>query len=231
MRRRVILAGLVVVAVAALLLVTPWRAWLTGLSGWARAAGPAGVAAIVLAYAIGSVAALPVWPLTVVVGVAYGVWKGFALALLAGAFGASLAFLTGRTLLRGAVERRVARDPRLRALDEAVSRRGAILVLLLRLSPFAPYNVVNYVLSGSRIGLPAFAGASLIGMAPITLAWAWAGATFGSLEGTGGRPATGPGERALQWVGLAATVGVVILLGRLARVATASVPTSPPGRR
>ena len=91
-------------------------------------------------------------------------------------------------------------------------------MLLLRLSPFAPYNVVNYVLSGSRIGLPAFAGASLLGMAPITLAWAWAGATFGSLEGIEGRVPAGPGERALQWMGLAATVAVVILLGRMARV-------------
>lgn len=216
MRRRVILAGFVVAAVAALLLLTPWRTWLTGLSGWARDAGPAGVAAIVLAYAIGSVAALPVWPLTVVVGVAYGVWKGFALALLAGVVGASLAFLTGRTILRGAVIRHLERNPRLAAIDQAVSRQGAFLVLLLRLSPLAPYNVVNYVLSGSRIGLPAFAGASLLGMAPITLAWAWAGATFGSLEGMAGRPPAGPGERALQWVGLAATVGVVILLGRIA---------------
>lgn len=216
MRRRVILAGFVVAAVAALLLLTPWRTWLTGLSGWARDAGPAGVAAIVLAYAIGSVAALPVWPLTVVVGVAYGVWKGFALALLAGVVGASLAFLTGRTILRGAVIRHLERNPRLAAIDQAVSRQGAVLVLLLRLSPLAPYNVVNYVLSGSRIGLPAFAGASLLGMAPITLAWAWAGATFGSLEGMAGRPPAGPGERALQWVGLAATVGVVILLGRIA---------------
>ena len=228
MRRRVILSGLLVAAVAALLLLAPWKAWLAGLSGWARDAGPEGVAAFVLAYAAGSVLALPVWPLTVAAGVAYGAWGGFALALPAGAAGASLAFLAGRTLFRGAVARRVARDPRLAAIDEAVSRQGAFLVVLLRLSPFAPYNVVNYVLSASRVGVFAFAGASLVGMAPITFAWAWAGATFGSLEGVAGRPPAGPGEQALRWAGLLATVAVVVLLGRMARRLTAtSTPTAP----
>ena len=95
----------------------------------------------------------------------------------------------------------MARDPRLAALDEAVSRQGAFLVVLLRLSPFAPYNVVNYALSASRVGLVAFAGASLVGMAPITFAWAWAGAAFGGLEGMAGRPPAGPGEQALRWAG------------------------------
>jgi uncharacterized membrane protein YdjX (TVP38/TMEM64 family) len=217
MRRRVILAGLLAVAVVALLLVTPWHAWLGGFPAWAQAAGPAGVAAFGLAYAVGSVLALPVWPLTVAAGAAYGAWAGFALALPAGAAGASLAFLAGRTIFRGAVARRVAGSPRLAALDDAVSRQGAFLVLLLRLSPFAPYNVVNYALSASRIGLPAFAGASLLGMAPITFAWAWAGATFGSLEGVAGRPPAGPAAQVLQWGGLAATVAVVVLLGWIAR--------------
>jgi len=221
MRRRVILAGLLVGAVAALLLLAPTRAWVEGFTGWARAAGPAGVAAFALAYAAGSLLALPVWPLTVGAGIAYGAWWGFALALPAGAAGASLAFLAGRTLFRGAVARRVARDPRLAAIDEAVSRQGAFLVVLLRLSPFAPYNVVNYVLSASRVGVFAFAGASLLGMAPITFAWAWAGATFGSLEGVAGRPPAGPGEQALRWAGLLATVAVVVLLGRMARRLTA----------
>jgi uncharacterized membrane protein YdjX (TVP38/TMEM64 family) len=224
MRRRVILAGLVVAAVAALLLLAPTRAWLDGLSGWARAAGPAGVAAFALAYAAGSVLVLPVWPLTVAAGVAYGAWWGFALALPAGAAGATLAFLAGRTLFREAVARRVARDPRLAAIDEAVSRQGAFLVVLLRLSPFAPYNVVNYVLSASRVSVFAFAGASLLGMAPITFGWAWAGATFGSLEGVAGRPPAGPGEQALRWAGLLATVAVVVLLGRMARRLTATSP-------
>jgi len=221
MRRRVILAGLLVATVVALLLLTPWRAWLEGFSGWARAAGPAGIAAFALAYAAGSVLALPVWPLTVAAGIAWGTARGFAVALPASAAGAALAFIAGRTFLRGVVERRVATDPRLAALDDAVAEQGAPLVVLLRLSPLAPYNVVNYALSGTRLSLAGFVLASTIGMAPITFAWAWAGATFGSLEGIGGQAAQGPGAAALQWSGLAATVAVVLLLGRAARRALA----------
>jgi uncharacterized membrane protein YdjX (TVP38/TMEM64 family) len=183
MRRRVILAALALAVAASLLAASPWRAALEGLAGWARSAGPGGLAAFAAAYALGSVLALPVWPLTVAAGVAYGAAGGFALALPSGTLGASLAFLAGRTVLRRAVEARVASDPRLAALDEEVSRRGAFLVLLLRLSPLAPYNVVNYALSASRVGLVPFAAASLAGMAPITFAWAWVGATLGGLEG------------------------------------------------
>lgn len=221
MRRRVILAALALAAVAALLAVSPWRAALEALAGWARAAGPAGLAAFAAAYALGSVLALPVWPLTVAAGVAYGTAGGFALALPSGTVGASLAFLTGRSLLRNLVARRVARDPRLAALDREVSRRGALLVFLLRLSPLAPYNVVNYAVSASRLRLVPFAAASLAGMAPVTFAWAWVGDTLGGLEGMSGGAPLGPVQRAVKWIGLAATVALVIFLGRMARRALA----------
>ncbi|HQR30739.1 MAG TPA: VTT domain-containing protein, partial [Anaeromyxobacteraceae bacterium] len=181
MRRRVILAALLAAAVVVLAVATPWRAWLAVLASWARDAGPAGIAAFSLAYAVGSVLALPVWPLTVAAGVAYGAGWGFAVALPSGTLGASLAFLAGRSVLRGAVERRLASDPRLVAIDEAVDREGPVLVFLLRLSPLAPYNVVNYALSATRIGVGSFAAASFAGMAPITLAWAWAGDALGRL--------------------------------------------------
>jgi uncharacterized membrane protein YdjX (TVP38/TMEM64 family) len=222
MRRRVILSGVLLACAAALLLLAPWRSWLGAFPGWAREAGPAGVAAFGLAYGVGSVLALPVWPLTVAAGIAWGTVGGFGVALPGSAAGASLAFLAGRTFLRGRVERLVARDPRLAALDEAVAARGTPLVVLLRLSPLAPYNLVNYGLSATRLPLPAFAAASLVGMAPITLAWAWAGASFGSLEGIAGRAASAPGSAALQWGGLAATAAVVLLLGQAARRALAA---------
>jgi uncharacterized membrane protein YdjX (TVP38/TMEM64 family) len=217
MRRRVILAALALAAAAAVLAGLPWRATLESLAGWARTAGPAGPAAFAAAYALGSVLALPVWPLTVVAGVAYGATGGFAVALPAATLGASLAFLAGRTVLRRVVERRVAGHPRLAALDEEVSRRGAFLVFLLRLSPLAPYNVVNYAVSASRIGLVPFALASLAGMAPITFAWAYLGATLGGMEGLSAGAPPGPAQRAVQWIGLAATVALVIFLGRMAR--------------
>jgi uncharacterized membrane protein YdjX (TVP38/TMEM64 family) len=224
MRRRVILATLAFAAAAVLLALSPWRTALESLAAWARAAGPTGLAAFAAAYALGSVLALPVWPITVAAGVAYGAAGGFALALPAGTLGASLAFLVGRSLLREVVARRVAGDPRLAALDAEVSRRGILLVFLVRLTPLAPYNVVNYAVSASRIGLVPFAAASLAGMAPITFAWAWVGATLGVLEGVSGGPPPGPAQRAVQWIGLAATVALVVVLGWTARRALGSAP-------
>ncbi len=218
MRRRVILAGLSLAAAAALLALSPWREALAGAAGWARGAGAVGVLAFAATFVVASVLALPVWPLTVATGVAYGAWQGFGVALPASAVGATAAFLLGRTLLRSAVERRVASSPRLSALDDAVSREGAALVLLLRLSPVAPYNVVNYALSASRVRAVPFAAASLVGMAPITLAWAWAGAALGGLKGLPSGP-QGPAAAWIRWGGLAATIAVVLVLARMARKA------------
>lgn len=221
MRRRVILAGLVLVPIAVLLLLSPWRDWLAAAPSALRAAGPAGAVLLGLAYLPLGVLAVPTWPLTALAGASLGVARGFPLALAGSAAGASLAFLAGRTLLRERVAARVARDPRLLALDEAVSRQGAVLILLLRLSPFAPANVVNYALAASRVRFAAFAAASAVGMAPLTLAWTWAGAALGGVTGAPDRLLPEPWGLVVRWVGLAATGAVVLLLGRMARRALA----------
>ncbi len=79
----------------------------------------------------------------------YGALPGMALA-----YSASLLFGFGsyeaargrlREPLRRWLERRMGAQ-RLAALDHVVDERGVVAVILLRLSPLAPYNVVNFVL-------------------------------------------------------------------------------------
>ncbi len=131
------------------------------LGGWA----PFAFAAI---YAAGTVLALPGTVFTVAAVVLFGPWWGFAVALAGATLGASGAFAVARGLGRRSVVRRLGHLERWRAFDGVLERHGAVAVLLLRLLPVLPFNVLNYVcgLTGARFA--PFAVATLVGMAPAT---------------------------------------------------------------
>ena len=99
-------------------------------------------------------------------------------------FGASLgsigAFLVSRYLARGAVERRIAGEPRFAAIDRAVQREGLKITFLLRLTPVVPFVLLNYALGLTRVRLVDYAVAC-IGMLPATLLYVYYGKVAGDL--------------------------------------------------
>ncbi len=234
-RTRVLLAAFLAVTAALALSLLPARDRLAAVLEWARGAGPAGALAFAAAYAVGPVLVLPAWPITVAVGFLYGPAVGLLLASPASVLGATLAFLAGRRLFRGWIARRLAGKPRFAAVDEAVGQGGFRLVLLLRLSPLFPYNLLNYALAVTRVRLRDFVAASFLGMLPITALWLYAGSLAGSVgELAAGRlPETGAAGRAVYWVGLAATVAAAAAVSRAARRAldrSLAVPEGGPPR-
>lgn len=70
-----------------------------------------------------------------------GPLAGTALVSAASTTGAALAFLVSRYLARPFVEGKLRDYPKFSAADEAISREGAKIVLLLRLSPLFPFNL------------------------------------------------------------------------------------------
>ncbi len=116
-------------------------------------------------------------------------------------------------MLHGWAQRQVEGSPRMRAIDAAVEREGFKLVLLLRLSPIFPFNVLNYALSLTRVTLGRYVLASAIGMLPGTVLYvslgslAPAAAELSSASSGGGTART-----ALYVVGLLATVVVVVVI-------------------
>jgi uncharacterized membrane protein YdjX (TVP38/TMEM64 family) len=83
--------------------------------------------------------------------------------------GATAAFLVGKTLLRGWIERRIAAYPRFQAIDRVVGEQGFKIVLLVRLSPLFPFNLLNYAFGLTKVRLWQYVLASWIGMLPGTL--------------------------------------------------------------
>jgi uncharacterized membrane protein YdjX (TVP38/TMEM64 family) len=193
------------------------------LVAWMRDAGASGVLVYALVYAAAAVCLLPGSILMVGAGVAYGPIWGTLIASPVSALAATAAFLVGRTVARRRVAAWAARDPRFAAIDAAVGDQGLKLVILVRLSPLIPFNVLNYALGLTRVRTRDFALGSLIGMLPVTFLYVYAGSLVGDLALASRNGAGHPWRPVVSAVGLAATLAVTIYLTRLAKRALAGL--------
>ena len=180
-------------------------------------------------YVIATVFFLPGSVLTLGGGAIFGAVLGAVYVFLAATIGATAAFLVGRYLARGWVEKQIAGNKRFAAVDRAVAREGFKIVFLTRLSPIFPFNLLNYAYGVTQVSLRDYFFASA-GMLPGTIMYVY----FGSLA-EGGLQALCAGEgggaaaqapSAAQWairiVGLIATVAVTVYVTKIARKALES---------
>jgi uncharacterized membrane protein YdjX (TVP38/TMEM64 family) len=210
-----VLAGLAVAGRSA-------AAHFAAFAAWVQAQGALGPAVFVAGYAAAVVAFVPGSILTLAAGAIFGLGWGTLYVLVAATLGSALAFLVARYVARGAVEQRLAGNPKLAAIDRAIGAEGRKIVLLLRLSPAFPFNVLNYALGLTRVRFADYLIAS-VGMLPGTLLYVYSGKLAGDVAALAGgaAPARGAGYYALLAVGLAATLLVTILVTRTARRALA----------
>ena len=202
------------------------REFLSTALAWAVAAGPAGQVVFVGLYVLACVAFLPGSVLTLGAGAAFGLRKGFILVSIGSTVGAWASFLVGRYLLRDWVSRRLEKVPAFAAVAGAVGQEGWKVVLLTRLSPVLPFNVLNYGYGLTTVGLGEYTLASWIGMMPGTFLYVYLGAAAGEAARGGSRART-PAEWALYAGGLAATAVAAWLVGRTAkRALAAKVPSN-----
>lgn len=214
--------GLAVVATAGLVLaflLLPVNRWAVDLSGWIRGAGGLGVAVYALVYVIATILFVPGSILTVAAGFAYGPIWGTLLVSPVSVVAATAAFGLGRSAARSRVAGRVTKYPRLAVIDRAIGEDGFTIVLLLRLSPIVPFNLLNYALGLTRIKLRTYVLASFVGMLPGTFLHVYLGSliTNASELASGHRPSADVWGEVLYWGGLAATIVVTVLIAHIAR--------------
>jgi len=185
--------------------------WVNGLGVWGPAVFIAGYAGATVAFVPGSV-------LTLAAGAIFGLVRGITYVMLGATVGASLAFLVARYIARGAIEQRLDGNRRFAAIDRAVGREGLKIVLLLRLSPVFPFNLLNYALGLTNVRFVDYFIACL-GMIPGTLLYIYYGKLAGDVAQLAGGAAAG--RRAEYYVvlvlGLVATVVVTTIVTRTAR--------------
>lgn len=218
------------IAAALLLKALNVQGHLLSLVAWIRGAGWAGAVVFAGAYVLSTVLFLPGSILTLGAGFAYGVGLGTLIVTIGANLGALLAFVLGRTVARDWVAARVQSNPRFAAIDRAVGREGFKIVLLTRLSPIFPFNLLNYAFGLTQVSLRGYALGSLIGMLPGTIMYVYLGSLVTNLSAlAAGRPSGGTGQQLFYFAGLLATVGVTIYVTRLARraLAEATEPRRP----
>ncbi len=211
----ILLAALVYLGRSAGAYVPQFAAWVDGLGAWGPIVFVFGYVAATLAFVPGSF-------LTLAAGAIFGLLEGTFYVFVAATLGATLAFLVARHAAREAIEKRIAADTRFAAIDRAVGAEGRKIVFLLRLSPVFPFNLLNYALGLTRVGLVDYFVAS-IGMLPGTLLYVYAGKIIGDVAAVAG--GAGPERGLASWllvgVGLVATLIVTVIVTRIARRALA----------
>lgn len=180
---RITLLLLLVAAITTACLTLPIEKILKDFLLWVEQdLGPWGPLALAVAYIPLTVLAVPASVLTLGGGYLFGLPVGFVADSIGATVGAAAAFVLGRTIGRSYVISKLKDYPQFRAVAIAIQRSGFKIVLLLRLVPLLPFNMLNYLLSVTPVPLGEYTLASWLGMMPITFALVYVGTTLKDLS-------------------------------------------------
>ncbi|MEH1766087.1 TVP38/TMEM64 family protein [Nostoc sp.] len=187
---------------------------------WIDSLGALGAIAFVGLYVIATVAFFPGSILTLGSGVIFGAVWGSLYVFIGATLGATAAFLVGRYLARSWVAQKIADNKKFAAIDQAVSKEGLKIVLLTRLSPIFPFNLLNYAFGITGVSLADYFIGSL-GMIPGTIMYVYIGSLAGNLAmiGTEAQPSNPTLQWAIRIFGLIATVTMTVYVTQIARKA------------
>ena len=188
---------------------------------WIDNLGAIAPIAFILIYIIATVAFLPGSILTLGAGVVFGIIQGSIYVFIGATIGATLAFLVGRYLARSWISQKIAGNQKFSAIDRAVGNEGLKIVLLTRLSPVFPFNLLNYGLGITGVSLKDYVLGS-VGMIPGTIMYVYIGSLAGSIATIGGetQPDANPvAQWAIRIIGFVATVAVTLYVTKIARKA------------
>ena len=192
--------------------------YLPQFAAWVDTLGVWGPLVFIAGYAVATVAFVPGSILTLAAGAIFGLGEGVVYVFIAAVLGSSAAFFVARYVARSAIERRLAGNERFASIDRAVGEQGRKIVLLLRLSPVFPFNLLNYGLGLTKVHFRDYFMAS-VGMLPGSLLYVYYGKLAGDVAALAGGAAVekDTGYYVVLLLGLAATIVVTTIVTRIAR--------------
>ena len=216
---RAILASTVfVAAVLVVVVVSSGHEQIFELLLWLEGQGTAGVFLFALVMALVVLFLLPGAPFTTGAGFVFGVVLGTVAVVAGTTVGAVLSFLTARYLLSRPAARYMKNHPALGTVTQEVTKSGWRAVLSVRLIPFFPSKLANYIFGLTRVPLATFAAGTFVGIIPLSLHNVYLGAIAADIAAPG---SLGQERSAVAWViyilGFLATAAAVLYVGRLAK--------------
>ena len=139
------------------------------LRDWIDSLGALGPVVFIAIYAGATVAALPGLAITIFAGAIFGSLVGVIVVSIASTLGASMAFLIARYFARDATAKWLAKREKFKKLDDLTEKHGAIIVAIVRLVPFFPFNLVNYGFGLTKVRFWTYVFWSWLCMLPATI--------------------------------------------------------------
>lgn len=215
------IAGTVLVAVIlTVLLYFDVDEQLIQLLQWIEGLGPEAALIFVLIMAIVVVFLLPGVLFTWGAGFVFGVVSGTFYVVVGTTIGATTAFLISRYLLGANAKDYIQSHAKIKLVNESLADDGLKVVTCIRLIPFFPSKLANYLLGLTPVSLKDFSLGTFIGVIPFSLHNVYLGSITSDLMSLGTRTTERtPAEWAAYGVGMILILGAIVGLGRFARKA------------
>ena len=213
MRKKRLWAAIALITCFAVILISlPISEVLSQASQWIASQGIWAIPVFTAVYILAAIFGIPNIVLILAAGTLFGLTKGVISASIADTLSIAACFVIGQTVGRRWLTKVVTEDSRFHKLDRAFAKKGWTIVLLTRLSPVLPSNILNYGFSLTKINFWQYLFFSWLGMLPVIFTYVYVG-TFGLSILTLDQS---PQKLLFQALGLAATVGVMIYTTKLA---------------
>ena len=118
--------------------------------------------------------------LTLAGGAIFGIYLGTIAVSFASTFGATIAMLISRYLIKDWVQKRFKKE--MKNMDQHFSKDGIYYLFSLRLIPLIPFFIVNLVMGVTSIRIKTFFWVSQLGMLPVTLLYINAGSQLNNIN-------------------------------------------------
>jgi uncharacterized membrane protein YdjX (TVP38/TMEM64 family) len=192
----------------------------TRVMGW----GAWGAVCYPLLFAVCNILLLPGGVLAVGGGFFFGLWWGLLIVFAGNLIGAAISFASSRWVARQWFQRKLSKNPTLRALEPALERESWKIILLSQLHPLFPTSLLNYLYGLTRIRFGTYMLWASIGRAPGLFLYVYVG-TLGQLGLKLMRGRSQP--RVIEyWTWGGAFVTTVLLMLILGRIAHRAIQTS-----
>ncbi|MFW6264707.1 MAG: TVP38/TMEM64 family protein [Bacillota bacterium] len=132
----------------------------------------------IIIYILAAILVFPAFPLIILAAVLFDPIPAIIYAVIGSTSGAIFAFLVGRYLMRGVVEKWMLKNERLRKIDQGVKKYGWRMLILTRTFPLFPYNLQNYAYGLTNINLITFSIFTFLFKLPTIIAYILAAASI-----------------------------------------------------
>lgn len=131
---------------------------------------------LIIAKIIGAILLFPGAPLTLLAGATLGVFWGSIISIIGNTLGAAAAFFISRFFLRNYVTKMIyAKYPKIQDYESRFFNQGLTTVVLLRLIPLFPFNVLNYLFGVTKVKTKDYLIGTAFGIIPGTIAFVYFG--------------------------------------------------------